>query len=406
MKACVLGCGISGKGAITLLKKKGHEVFGIDRVLSGLENIVSEDEVDFTDVDLMVVSPGVSLDHVLIKQARSLKIEVIGEIELGLRYLNSFCIGVTGTNGKTTTCELITHLLNDNNIEAVCLGNCGTSLCSEVANIENNTVVVLELSSYQIEWINSKKIALGCILNIEEDHLDRYQSFADYARAKLGLLDSVKEKVWIKKDVLQKVDLLQKDKTKLFDKKQIVATLNELGYTNKEVVEQENLFAAWQMVKGFLSKEQFCKSVATFTRPKHRLEKIGMFNSVDIYNDSKSTNPASVYYALETIEKKIVLLLGGEDKNLGFSKLLQKREKISRVICFGKAKNKIAQELTSLNPLVVSTVKDATKLALKLAEPNEAIVFSPGCSSFDAFKDYQERGNFFKKSVLQYVGEK
>lgn len=407
MKACVLGCGVSGKGAISLLQKKGYVVFGIDRISFRYKDvpIFKESETDLSNINLMVVSPGIYPDHFLIEKAKALGIEVIGEIELGLRYLDSFCIGITGTNGKTTTCELITHILNENKIKAICLGNCGNSLCEKVLELEKEMIVVLELSSYQIEWIESKKITIGCILNIEQDHLDRYSSFNNYALAKLRLLEFVKEKIFVKKDALEIVDLVKKNKSISFDDEQIVATLKELGYINKETAMQENLFAAWRMVERFLSKENFLKGARTFKKSNHRLEKVGMFNGVTIYNDSKSTNPASVCYAVDVVSEPMFLLLGGKDKGLSFSKILERKEKISRIVCFGQSSHRIASELSSLKPTVVSTVEEAAKFAIEIAEPGEAIVFSPGGSSFDAFKDYQERGSFFKKIILQYIGE-
>lgn len=410
-KACVLGCGISGKGALHLLEKIGYQAVGIDKkpFLHNSFPTFLEDQIDLNDFSLMVVSPGISQKHFLIQEALSKGIEVVGEIELGLRYLNNYCIAITGTNGKTTTALLVTHILTSNNVPAICLGNSGISLCEEVLQLKKEQIVVLELSSYQLEWIVSKKIDDGIILNIEEDHLDRYSDFNQYALAKLKLLSLVKKNCWLQRDLLNNYDLASKksvlNKLSFFDSQQIVATLNKLGYTNTEGLEYESYFAAWQLTKNFVSKDGFCKSVCSFKKPEHRLEKFVKINGVVVYNDSKSTNPASVIYALRKIPNKVVLMLGGEDKGLSYKKILEEKEKIATLICFGKANKKIANELFSLKPILVSNVEEAASIALSKAKKDEAILFSPGCSSFDAFKNYEERGFFFKK-IMRLLKER
>jgi len=402
MKACVLGCSVSGKAACKLLIKVGYDVYGIDKKnIKEFPCPVYNEDIDLKRVDLLVVSSGIRKDHPLVKKANQLKIEVIGEIELGLRYLKNPCIAVTGTNGKSTTTKLIGHILNSCGIDAICLGNIGIPLCEKVLELKDQ-IVVLELSSYQIEWINQKKIDRAVVLNITEDHLDRYEDFAEYANAKLRLNTWVKEKVWVNKNILNQNLSFSKENIIFFNQEQMVATLNKLGYICTVGESNENVFAAWQMVKSFVKEKDFIQAAKTFSGLEHRFERLGMVNGSEVFNDSKATNPASTLFALTKIPKKAVVLLGGEDKGLSFLKLREKKDQISSVICFGKTGKKIAEELSLFNPQVFPSLEKAAFAAFEKANKENCILFSPGCASFDAFKNYRERGSFFKQLFIEY----
>lgn len=409
MHAAILGCSISGIAAYKLLNSLGYQVIGFDRKKMGnAPFIIHEDRVEnFSTVDLLVVSPGVPPDHPIIKKAKSENIEVIGEIELALRHLKNQCIAVTGTNGKSTTTSLITHILNHMGVEAVSLGNIGVPLSEKVLNLKEKVVVVLELSSFQIEQIQTEKIEYACILNITEDHLDRYGSSDLYAKAKAKILEKVRKKIFINKNILKNFPFFSHSKAFFIDAKQNVATLNALGYTNLEGKSAENVLFSWYMVKEIVSEKSFSlkmfkEALSTFKAIEHRLEYIGEINGSMVYNDSKATNPDSVLYALETVTGRVVLMLGGEDKGLCFSKILEKKECISSLILFGKAREKLAKELFSLNPHLFSSMEEGVEFAFSQANKGTTLLFSPGCASYDAFKNYEERGSFFKKLFAKY----
>jgi UDP-N-acetylmuramoylalanine--D-glutamate ligase len=406
MYKAILGCSTSGLAAGKLLQTLGYTVFGIDRQEGFHFFPIKKEKKGLLDrVDLLVVSPGIIKEHFLLKEAKEKNVEVIGEIELGLRYLKNKALAVTGTNGKSTVTLLITHLLNQSGKKAIALGNNGVALCEKVLELDKETLVVLELSSYQLEWIQTKKIEKGIVLNLEEDHLDRYKEFVHYAQAKALLLDKVQGSVFVNKKCTELFPFFSKKNAIIFNDEQIVATLNQLGYTYSMGESRENIFAAWLMVKEHIDKQTFLQKIQSFCGLDYRCENIGTLNQAIVYNDSKATNPAAVFYALTKVPKKAVLLLGGLGKRLSFQRILLIKEKICAVLCFGKAGKSIAQELFALDPSSYKTLEEAAYKAFSLADKDNCILFSPGCASFDAFTDYQERGSFFEKLFIAYKKE-
>jgi UDP-N-acetylmuramoylalanine--D-glutamate ligase len=386
-KYLVLGLKKSGLSAINFLQFLKKEVIGFDdnlnlENLNHLKNIIflnDFNEINFNEIKTIIISPGVSNNHKIIKEAKKHNIEIISEIELGFRYLKNKVIAVTGTNGKTTLTSLITHVLNENNINAVSLGNIGNPLTAYLLNPKDE-IIVLELSSFQLENIFSKKIDIAVITNIEEDHLDRYDSFSDYACAKLNILK------------------LLKDKSKV--------------YTTKKVQEEyklENLIICEDDLKDFAKKvlenfnADFELGFKTFKNLEHRLELFYNENNVKIYNDSKSTNLSSTIYALKKIEKCDILILGGYDKGFSF-KILNKyiTNNVKHIIAIGDSRFKILKDLKN-KVEIIDNFDIAINRAVMLLKKGDTLLFSPATSSFDWFKNYEDRGKKFKEKVSQIL---
>ncbi len=367
MKAVVLGLGVSGKSAKKFLEKRGWTVVCIDDKLS------SQTPPNLAEFDLFVPSPGVPRSHPLYKKAIELKLPIKGEAQLGLEGIRQICIGITGTNGKTTTVRLIEHCLNYAGIGAKAVGNVGFPL----TGYEGDDILIVELSSFQLETVDAKVFDLGVILNITPDHLDRYASQQEYAEAKIRLQHCVKEGGELL--IHQTID------SSLFQK------------PSQVFVEDP----AWEVCKRVgVDEETYISAKKTFVKPPHRMEFVTQLGGVDFINDSKATNVDAVLHALKTVGGRVLLIAGGLDKGLSFEPLQNVKKQLSGVIVFGQAREKIANALQHLVEVHrVETVSEAVCLAKDLAKAGESVLFSPGCASFDAYKNYEERGEEFKKLV-------
>jgi len=341
-KCIVVGFGVSGDAAVRLCRRMGMGVEQVDDGTSG---------VKIGREDLVVVSPGVPPSSRLYGEAMGVGAEVISEVELALRYGGEKrYVGITGTNGKTTATLKYVHALNCSGIKAIACGNVGRPLSDAV--LEKAEVYVVELSSFQLERTFSKKFEMSAILNVTPDHLDRYESFEEYKKAKLRLVELTRGKCWMDQEI----------------------PLSALG------VKEEAL-------KGFI-------------KPPHRLEFCGRKGEVDFYNDSKSTNVESTIYAISELDGPIYLIAGGVDKGLDFSKWIEAfRGKVEAIFIIGESSDKIASILTphySTYPCV--SLEKAVAKAKSLCSKG-AILLSPGCSSFDQFKNYEDRGTQFKHFI-------
>ncbi len=383
-RALVIGFGVSGKSAAKLLD---HHHYQVD---------IYDDYQEMTDLiysryhqgqplgiyDVIVVSPGIAQNHPVYHQARLSHPHVISEIELALGYIKQTIIGVTGTNGKTTVTSLITHVLNQCHHKALALGNIGSPLSTYALAPDEKEILVIELSSFQLEQIRSKKFKYGVILNITPDHLDRYESFNDYARAKLHL-----------------ASLIQSD-GKCFASQQIFDNFSD--QTSLILCGDNNQHAAYAILKEFgISKSDFEKSLLSFSLPAHRLEFVAEINKVRYYNDSKATNCEAVIYAVNSLQSNLILIVGGSDKGLSFTKWkYQFPVKVKSIIAIGQTAIRIQNEVGSIYPvLVCDTLQDAVNLAAERAEQGSSVLLSPGCASFDMFSNFEERGEKFKELV-------
>lgn len=386
MKALVIGYGVSGKSAEKFLLSKGYEVSVFDDQKHFLW------KPNILEFDLVVVSPGIRSHHHLYQKAIEEDIPIIGELELGLRYLPAHIkiIGITGTNGKTTTTNLIAHIFRATGKKIQAVGNVGLPLTEFLLRDEKVEYLAIEISSFQIETLHSKRLDCIVITNITPDHLDAYDSFNAYAQTKIKLINHKKPSA------------------------AVVVSRNVQPFINDyEAIfcDNDNYAIATQVADCFsISDAQ--AALKTFQVPQHRIQFIGNIDDISFYNDSKSTTPESTVYAIKQLKRPIVLLAGGSEKNLSFD--LWKHELnpyVKNIIAYGECAYKIKNAVYS--KVAVELQKDlhsAFACARKYALKGDCILLSPGCASLDQFKNYEERGNVFmnlvnelKKGPISYV---
>ena len=400
MKTLIIGMGKSGRGAARFLQKLGHEVVGVDQnpfEMEGVRPLAIQETFD-----LVVLSPGVSPSHVEAQR----ECEVIGEAELAFRHMKNRCIGITGTNGKTTLTLLITHVLSCAGVKARALGNVGESLCEYLLNPDPEEVVVAELSSFQLETMTSSPFDYGVILNITPDHLDRYPSFEAYVKAKCRLGELVKGELVVCKEVEKEFGRLLP-----LGKLKVVNADSYLQLTKKErywqILGYDKALCAFAVCEKFgVSWGGFKEACKTFQKPQHRLEYIGEISDVRFYNDSKGTNIEAALYAVKAIEGSICLIAGGKSKGDSFEKWKKAFPgKVREIFAIGETAMQIEQELNGAVPVrCFQNLQKAVQSAYKEAHKGEAILLSPGCASFDQFSNYEERGEKFKECVFELNG--
>jgi len=379
MKAKVIGLGTSGKGAAKLLLKLGYEVIGIDRNPVKIDGVKVYGEDAEVDADLVVLSSGIPRTHPHAKG------NVVGEAEFALRHLKNKMVGITGTNGKTTTTLLTCHVLNHAGIKARALGNVGASLAEYAVQSDPDEVLVIELSSFQLETLEMRCLDVGLITNISPDHLDRYPSFESYKKTKLKLKNLVKEGGTF---IMQGDSYLQ-----LTTKK---------GYLQS--IGRANVFNAFQICKTFgVSLEEFEKALETFQPPSHRMERVGEFHGVTFINDSKGTNIDATLYGVNQIDCPIHLIAGGQSKGTSFLKWKDSfPDRVKRIYTIGETAPLIEKEMRNQFEVErCETLKEAVHRAKQMAKSGEIVLFSPGCASFDQFKNFEERGNMFKEYIKE-----
>lgn len=433
----VIGLGMSGRSAVQLLLDKGAKVHGADRNAEllytndslmklryrGLTTQLDSAPINIQDYQLVIVSPGISKEHPLYQAAKQAGIEMIGEIELACRFVRNPMIGITGTNGKTTVTLLTAHVLNHWGKQARALGNVGIPLAAELANIESeSTILVAELSSFQLDTLHSKVIDVGVILNITPDHLDRYATMEEYAAAKIHLKDCLKAngmlyvhegtyREWeslfgrfpVRRYGFNSSCTIFSDQQKVFFKEKIDYFWPPV-YRGRCDHDIENLMAAYALCREMgVTGEQFIAAAQTFKKPAHRIEFVENVEGVAYYDDSKGTNLDAVIRAVSSLQGDIVLIAGGVDKGAPYTPWLEAfGGKVKYVCAIGQAAEKISRDL---HPNIAverfSSLEAAVKKASEMAKPGENVLLSPGCSSFDMFRDYAHRGDEFKRIVQE-----
>ncbi len=433
----VVGLKKSGFSISKLLLEKGAEVYVYDenskaisdknkKELEALGAKVVEDPISSLEfVEVLVLSPGVPIDNEIAITARKLNKRIVGELELASYFVTAPIVAVSGTNGKTTVCSLISHVLSSSNVKNVLVGNIGTPLSSMVSKIEEDTVCVTEVSSFQLETISRFTPHISCLLNITPDHLDRHYNMQNYIFLKSKMLLNLKESeyavlnyddknivemqnktkgkiVWFSAN--ERVDgaYLDKDNIMFFD--EVVLSIKDLNIMGKHIV--LNALASVAVLKLLgVNNSEIEKGIKTFNGVKHRIELVKKLNDITFYNDSKSTNPDATIKAINTIKAPTVLILGGYDKGLDYTFLMQeisKRSNIKNVVITGMSANKMYETAIKNNVKNVSVVQDfkvAIKLSYMLAKKGGAVLFSPATSSFDNFSDFEERGEKFIETV-------
>lgn len=407
-KALILGGGISGKGAFSLLKKLGIDAKIADRKEGDFKD---DPSLDLSPFSLLVISPGIDLRHPLIEKAKKMGIEVISEVELALFYLpDQKKIAVTGTNGKTTTVLLLEKICNESGLLAKAVGNVGKSISEYAVHPNPQEILIIELSSFQLELLSQKPyFDAAVILNITPNHLDRHASMQEYIHAKwriaLGL--KLEGRLFLGANVIIP-DAFSSFKFQTIDPhaSSLLTGLDSFSLKNKRA-EKENVAAALSLASFLgIDEEKAFMIAKQFQKPDHRIEWVAEIDGVSYYNDSKASNVEAVIHAVSCFEKDLILIAGGVDKKAPYTPWIQAfQNKIKKMIVFATAKEKMEEELKDHFDIEkVETLEKALDLAFVLAKKGDVVLFSPGCSSFDQFKNYEERGNHFKKLVQKRIG--
>ncbi|GAB3895236.1 UDP-N-acetylmuramoyl-L-alanine--D-glutamate ligase [Larkinella knui] len=442
----VLGGGESGVGAALLAKAKGYDVFLSDKSLlqESYRQILQQQAIPFEEgqhteerilrASEVVKSPGIPEKAPLIQKLRSQNIPVISEIELAARYTKARLVGITGSNGKTTTTLLTYHLLKTAGLNVGLAGNIGDSFARQV--LENSfDYYVLELSSFQLDDMIQTRINVAILLNITPDHLDRYEyQFQNYVESKFRILQNmtpadtfiyyaenpaISETLPVKKPVsrLLPISLIDTPKPGAYLKDGLLV-IND-GHQTFEVAQADlplkgkhnaiNILAATLAAQSVgIQPDALRRGLLTFQNAAHRLEPAGEIRGVQFINDSKATNVDSVYYALESITTPIVWIAGGLDKGNEYDQLAPLvREKVKALICLGKDNRKLISYFSDRVPTLFETqdVNEAVAKGLALANPGDTVLLSPACASFDLFRNYEDRGNQFKEAVKRIMND-
>ncbi|MBL0226632.1 MAG: UDP-N-acetylmuramoyl-L-alanine--D-glutamate ligase [Geobacteraceae bacterium] len=382
------------------------------------------DEVDFISSDLIVVSPGVPQDHPLLAAARRADTEVVSEIELAGRFISAPLVAITGTNGKTTTTTLAGEIFKGNGYATYVGGNIGDPLIELVESGQTAERVVAEISSFQLEWISTFRPCVAALLNLSEDHLDRYASYQEYIDAKLRIFENqtAEDFAVVNRDDALVWKFSQGLKAQLFpfSRKQELAegifhrdgliTFRHKGHEEcfptadirlQGVHNLENIMAALacSLLLGCRPEKSF-EIARDFESLHHRMEFVRKFKGVNYYEDSKATNVGSVEKALESFDN-ITLIAGGKDKGGSYAPLVALiQERVRHLILIGEAADRMQLELGSLTDTHrAATLEEAVWIAAQITASGGTVLMSPACSSFDMFKDYEERAERFITAV-------
>ncbi|SMO40443.1 UDP-N-acetylmuramoylalanine--D-glutamate ligase [Balnearium lithotrophicum] len=402
MKALVLGKGKSGTSAGKLLSRFGVSVTYFQ----------DGDSLEKIDFDLAVKSPGIPNEHWLVQELRNLGIKVYGEIELAYRFSKGEIVGITGTNGKSTTTALVYETLKRNNYSAFIGGNFGIPFSDFCLDTDDNSTSVLELSSFQIEDLISFRAKVSAVLNVTPDHLNRYSSFSDYLKSKLkitGLSDIV-----VLNGDDENLRKLKGNKFLFFSRTSpadayfdgtflisdgVKIPVSELPL--KGVHNVENYLASTLILRVLgLKEDEILKGFLSFKGLPHRTEVVSVVDGVTFVNDSKSTNVDSLKKALESFSS-VILIAGGSDKGLDFSSLRELfRERVKHLIAIGETADRFLETFGDLIPSVKApSMEEAVREAFNRAERGDTVLLSPGCASFDMFENFEDRGEKFKEVV-------
>ena len=436
----VLGAGESGVGTAILGKKKGFEVFVSDKgkIQEKYREVLLHHEINFEEeqhteslilnADLVMKSPGIPDKVALVQQLSEHEIPVISEIEFASVFTDATIVGITGSNGKTTTTMLTHHLLKKAGIQVGMAGNIGDSFAQHVAenDVEN---YVLEISSFQLDGIRDFRPHIAIMTNITPDHLDRYEyDFNQYIASKFNLIKNQTSDDFFIYDADDKV-IEEGLKTYKTHAKQVSFSIEkELEYgaflkEDKIIIrlntEEFNMSVSKLTLQGKhnikntmaatlasqllnVRSQSVKESLANFEGAEHRLENVQKVNGVQFINDSKATNVNATFYALECMKRPTIWIVGGEDKGNDYSDLLPLvREKVKAIVCLGEDNEKLKQVFANVVDIMIETAgaEEAVKVAYKLSQKGDAVLLSPACASFDLFENYGDRGRQFKDAV-------
>jgi len=435
----ILGGGESGVGTALLGIAKGFDVFVSDKgvIKDKYKQVLIHNEIEWEEeihteskilnADVVMKSPGIPDKAPLVKQIRENGIQVVSEIEFADKYTNATIVGITGSNGKTTTASLTHHILKQE-LEVGLAGNIGDSFAKQILE-EDYPNYVLEISSFQLDDIVDFKPHIAVITNITPDHLDRYNyQFENYIASKFRIaLNQTKEDYliydaddqvildWLEKHPVQSTllpfSLVKKIENGAYlenDNIKITIDNNQIDMSTKDLALQgthniKNAMAASTVAHLLrIRKQTIRESLENFHGVEHRLENVLKINKVQYINDSKATNVNATYYALESMDAPTVWIVGGQDKGNNYKELYPfVNEKVKAIICLGLDNEKLLENFSSMVDVIVETqyMSEAIKIAYKIAEAGDNVLLSPACASFDLFENYEDRGRQFKDAV-------
>ena len=440
-KLIVLGAGESGVGAAILAAKEGYLVFVSDagKIAEKYKSVLSEKGIEFEEgkhseerifeADEVMKSPGIPDKSSLVIQIRNRGIPVISEIELAYRHRGSGRIlGISGSNGKTTTTTMAYHICKHGGLDCALVGNIGVSIAKQIAE-DPKEWYIAEISSFQLDDISEFKPDIAILTNITEDHLDRYEyKFENYISSKFSIIkNQTKADFFI---------YCADDPVIASHIKEFPFQSNPLPYTMQQEPSQGGFIKNGQMnlqagnetlrmsiydfaLKGIhnqyntmaaglaavtigIRKDKIREAVQSFESLEHRMEFVSTVRGVDFINDSKATNVNSTWYALESMQKPVILILGGIDKGNDYSLMRELvKEKVKAIVCMGLDNRKIHEAFQNDVPVIVNTgsAREAVKSSFHLANKGDVVLLSPACASFDLFKNYEDRGKQFKEAV-------
>ncbi len=441
MRLVVLGGGESGVGTAILGKLKGYEVFVSDfgKIKDNYQEVLTSNEIVWEEeqhtealilnADVVMKSPGIPDKAPIVKKLIERGISVISEIEFAAPFTDAVTVGITGSNGKTTTTLLTYHVLKQGGLNVGLAGNIGKSFAWQVAENKHD-VYVLELSSFQLDGIINYKPHIAIITNISPDHLDRYNyDYSLYIASKFRITknqtatdyliyDQEDEAIqnWLNQNTIKahkvpfKLGVTPEQEGAYLEKDNLYSTINndlftmpinELALEGKHNI--KNAMAATavaQLLK--IRKQTIRESLTNFQGAEHRLEKVLKIQGVQYINDSKATNVNSVFYALDSMTTPTVWIVGGVDKGNDYDELMPLvREKVKAIVCLGVDNTKISNTFNNVVDIMVETTSmtEAVQIAKRLAEKGDSVLLSPACASFDLFENYEDRGNQFKQAI-------
>lgn len=437
----ILGGGESGVGAALLAQAKGYEVFVSDKstIAQTYKDILKEASIGFEEgfhsdelilkASIVVKSPGIPNTAPIVQKLYEIGVDVIGELEFASRFTKAKLIGITGTNGKTTTTLLTYHLLKEAGLKVGLAGNVGSSLAKQVIKDEFDYYVV-EISSFQLDDMVLFKPDVAILLNITPDHLDRYEyDLEKYAQSKFGIVKNLEKTapfIYFADDIeiasrLHLVDEGRRLPISIGDKVRegayssegelhfIVAdgtTAFKISLSDIPLKGSHNaintMAAVLAAVVTGVPGNAIVKGLKSFKNAPHRMEKVGEINGISFINDSKATNVDAVFYALEGFAEPLIWIAGGIDKGNNYDKIISLVKKnVKAMVCLGKDNAKLKDYFQDILPLKEENVamKGAVEKAFSLAERGDVVLLSPACASFDLFKNYEDRGDQFRAAV-------
>jgi UDP-N-acetylmuramoylalanine--D-glutamate ligase len=440
MRLVILGGGESGVGTAILGKKKGYVVFLSDfgKIKSKYKEVLIATGIDWEEerhtealilnADVVIKSPGIPDKSPIVKKLVEKGVPVISEIEFAAQFTKAITIGVTGSNGKTTTTMLVYHLLKSAGVNIGLGGNIGKSFARQVAENSYDSYI-LELSSFQLDGIVDYKPHIAIITNISPDHLDRYEyNYQNYISSKMRITmnqseddyliydgDDLAITEWLKNNKTN-AKLIPFSLTKTFNegafiknnKMKVIINQDEFLMETESIAlegkhNMKNAMAATSVAKLMqIRKATIRESLSNFQGVEHRLEKVLKIQNVQYINDSKATNVNATFFALDSMNMPTVWIVGGVDKGNDYNELMSLvREKVKAIVCLGVDNKKIIDAFGNVVDIMVevTNMNDAVRMAQRLTEKGDSVLLSPACASFDLFESYEDRGDQFKQAV-------